>query len=46
MNSVLVQTDIVRIDHFRAFEAYWQVQAGEPTARNGKWGKRTRAGFF
>jgi len=29
--------DIVRIDHFRGFAAYWEVKAGEPTALNGRW---------
>ncbi len=29
--------DGVRIDHFRAIEAYWAVEATEKTARNGKW---------
>ena len=29
--------DVVRIDHFRGFEAYWSVPAGETTARNGRW---------
>lgn len=29
--------DIVRLDHFRGFESYWSVPAGEATARNGKW---------
>ena len=29
--------DIVRIDHFRGFEAYWSVPAGSATARTGKW---------
>ena len=29
--------DIVRIDHFRAFDTYWSVPAGETTAVNGKW---------
>lgn len=29
--------DIVRLDHFRGFESYWSVPAGETTARNGKW---------
>lgn len=29
--------DIVRLDHFRAFSAYWEVPAGENTARNGAW---------
>ncbi len=29
--------DILRIDHFRGFEAYWSVPYGEKTAINGKW---------
>jgi 4-alpha-glucanotransferase len=29
--------DIVRLDHFRAFSAFWEVPAGEETAINGKW---------
>lgn len=31
------QTPMVRIDHFRGFEAYWSVPHGEATARNGEW---------
>lgn len=33
----LTLTDYLRIDHFRGFEAYWSVPAGEETAINGKW---------
>ena len=29
--------DIVRIDHFRGFESYWEVPYGEKTAVNGEW---------
>ena len=29
--------DIVRLDHFRGFEAYWAIPADEETAINGKW---------
>jgi 4-alpha-glucanotransferase len=29
--------DIVRVDHFRGFHAFWQVPGGETTAVNGKW---------
>jgi 4-alpha-glucanotransferase len=29
--------DIIRIDHFRGFAAYWSVPYGEKTAVNGKW---------
>lgn len=31
--------DIVRIDHFRGFEAYYGIPFGDATARNGKWYK-------
>ena len=31
--------DVVRIDHFRGFESYWAVPAGDKTARNGTWVK-------
>ena len=31
--------DVVRMDHFRGFEAYWAVPYGEPTAKNGRWVK-------
>ena len=29
--------DVVRIDHFRGFESYWAIPAGDDTARNGYW---------
>ena len=29
--------DLLRIDHFRAFAAYWSVPAGETTALRGRW---------
>jgi 4-alpha-glucanotransferase len=31
--------DIVRLDHFRGFEAYWAIPADEKTAINGEWVK-------
>jgi 4-alpha-glucanotransferase len=31
--------DIVRLDHFRGFQAYWAIPAGEETAVNGEWVK-------
>ena len=31
--------DVVRMDHFRGFESYWSVPAGDDTARNGHWVK-------
>jgi 4-alpha-glucanotransferase len=38
--------DILRIDHFRGFEAYWEVPASEPTAMNGRWVKGPGASLF
>ena len=29
--------DIVRLDHFRGYEACWEIPADEPTAVNGRW---------
>ncbi len=31
--------DVIRVDHFRGFEAYWAVPYGETTAKNGQWVK-------
>ena len=31
--------DMVRLDHFRGFEAYWAVPYGDTTAKNGRWVK-------
>lgn len=35
--STFKQFDLVRLDHFRGFQAYWEVPGGEPTAANGRW---------
>ena len=37
MRKTLSMVDIVRIDHFRAFAAYWEIPGHEETAINGKW---------
>ena len=29
--------DVVRLDHFRGFESYWAIPAGDATAANGCW---------
>lgn len=39
MRASLTMFDLVRVDHFRGFEAYWEVAADEPTAVNGHWVK-------
>src|SRR5690606_11291800 len=38
--------DLVRLDHFRAFSAYWEVPAGEDTAIKGKWVASPGKEFF
>jgi 4-alpha-glucanotransferase len=38
--------DLVRLDHFRAFSAFWEVSANEKTARNGVWKEGPGSDFF
>jgi len=38
--------DIVRIDHFRGFIAYWEVPANHKTAKGGKWRDGPKQDFF
>ena len=38
--------DYLRIDHFRAFDTYYVIPAGEETARNGVWKIGPRDDFF
>ncbi|WP_119678084.1 4-alpha-glucanotransferase [Indioceanicola profundi] len=37
MAKTLEMVDLVRVDHFRGFEAYWEIPAGQETAINGRW---------
>ncbi|MEW6100973.1 MAG: 4-alpha-glucanotransferase [Candidatus Omnitrophota bacterium] len=46
IRAILTLVDIIRIDHFRGFEAYWEVPAGELTAENGRWVKAPGHDFF
>jgi 4-alpha-glucanotransferase len=39
MRSLMGMVDFVRLDHFRGFEAYWEVPAGRPNAIEGRWVK-------
>ncbi len=39
LRAMLVQVDMIRLDHFRGFEAYWEIPAGRPTAEVGRWAK-------
>ncbi len=38
--------DVIRLDHFRGFEAYWSIPAAEQTAINGEWVKAPGAALF
>jgi 4-alpha-glucanotransferase len=46
IRSALRLYDYIRIDHFRGFEAYWEVPGGETTAMNGRWVKGPGAELF
>jgi len=46
IRHTLTTVDIVRIDHFRGFEAAWEIPASEPTAIKGRWAKGPGAAFF
>ncbi len=45
-NILLKLVDIVRIDHFRGFESYWEIPGDEKTAVNGKWVLGPGVDFF
>jgi len=38
--------DVIRLDHFRGFEAYWSIPAQDATAVNGTWVKAPGAALF
>ena len=46
LEAILNQVDLVRLDHFRGFQAYWEIPAGEETAVNGKWRVGPGRSFF
>jgi 4-alpha-glucanotransferase len=46
VKATLATVDIIRLDHFRGFEAYWEVPATEETAVNGRWVKGPGADLF
>jgi 4-alpha-glucanotransferase/glycosidase len=46
LSHALRYADAVRIDHFRGFEAFWAVPAGEETAERGEWVAGPGAAFF
>ena len=46
IKAMLNLVDIVRIDHFRGFEAYWQIPYGAPNAIKGAWVKGPAEALF
>ncbi|MDP1579241.1 MAG: 4-alpha-glucanotransferase [Candidatus Didemnitutus sp.] len=38
--------DIIRLDHFRGFNTYWEIPADAPDARTGQWRSGPGAEFF
>ncbi|GAC1648483.1 MAG: 4-alpha-glucanotransferase [Acidobacteriaceae bacterium] len=46
MRTMLKQFDLIRIDHFRGFEAYWAVPGGDKTAERGEWTKAPGLALF
>lgn len=46
LRKILSWVDVVRIDHFRGFEAFWEVPGGAETAAGGTWVKAPGRGVF
>lgn len=46
VQGILDLVDIIRIDHFRGFQAFWAVPEGEETAINGEWIEAPGEAFF
>ena len=46
MRALLAHVDLIRLDHFRGFVAAWNVPAGQPTAKFGKWVPGPGSEFF
>lgn len=46
VRATLSMVDIIRLDHFRGFEAYWEVPGTEDTAVHGRWVKGPGAALF
>lgn len=44
--SLLKLVDVIRVDHFRGFQAFWAVEQGETTAMEGRWIKAPGAELF
>lgn len=46
IKHTLNMSDVIRIDHFRAFQSYWEIPADDDTAINGTWQPGPGIEFF
>ena len=46
LRTQLNQFDLIRIDHFRGFEAFWEIPGGSQDARGGQWVKAPGEAFL
>ncbi|MGD0577789.1 MAG: 4-alpha-glucanotransferase [Bryobacteraceae bacterium] len=46
IRAIFALFDVVRVDHFRGFQAFWEVSGGEITATNGRWTPGPGIQFF
>ncbi len=44
--QMMLMTDAIRVDHFRGFDAYWEVKADAPNAMKGRWVKGPGTDLF
>ncbi|MCU7491160.1 MAG: 4-alpha-glucanotransferase [Ignavibacteria bacterium] len=45
-SNLFEMVDVIRIDHFRGFDAFWEIPGDAPTAITGRWVKGPGAKFF
>jgi 4-alpha-glucanotransferase len=46
VRQALELADIIRLDHFRGFEAHWEIPGANPTAESGRWVEGPGAALF
>jgi 4-alpha-glucanotransferase len=46
LRAVFGRCDIVRLDHFRGLDTYWEIPVGAPNARRGRWRRGPGRAFF
>jgi len=46
ISHLLEVVDVIRIDHFRGFDAYWEIPGNAKTAQSGRWVKAPGEKFF